>query len=137
MSTQDRTPSWPDEQLCNSCFYTAMRTRGICPICGHDGVLPGRFHLCGVTSGPLSGEEFGAMADEAVRAVRAQRHRRPAPFRTGTRAATRSASALASCAPSRPARTALVLRTRRSSDATAANGSGWAPNWPDPKFDGW
>jgi hypothetical protein len=42
MSTQDRTPSWPDEQLCNSCFYTAMRTRGICPICGHDGVLPGR-----------------------------------------------------------------------------------------------
>jgi hypothetical protein len=42
MSTQNRTPSWPDEQLCNSCFYTAMRTRGICPICGHDGVLPGR-----------------------------------------------------------------------------------------------
>ena len=33
----------------------------------HDGVLPGRFHLRGVTSGPLSGEEFGAMADEAVR----------------------------------------------------------------------
>ena len=42
MSTQNRTPSWPDEQLCNSCFYTAMRTRGICRICGHDGVLPGR-----------------------------------------------------------------------------------------------
>lgn len=42
MSTQNRTPSWPDEQLCNSCFYTAMRTRGICPICGHDGLLPGR-----------------------------------------------------------------------------------------------
>jgi hypothetical protein len=44
MSTQDRTPSWPDEQLCKSCFYTAMRTCGICPICGHDGVLPGRAH---------------------------------------------------------------------------------------------
>ena len=42
MANQDRTPSWPGEQLCNSCFYTAMRTRGICPICGHDGVLPGR-----------------------------------------------------------------------------------------------
>jgi hypothetical protein len=42
MSTQQRTPSWPGEQLCNSCFYTAMRTSGICPICGHDGVLPGR-----------------------------------------------------------------------------------------------
>ena len=42
MSTQQRTPSWPGEQLCNSCFYTAMRTYGICPICGHDGVLPGR-----------------------------------------------------------------------------------------------
>jgi hypothetical protein len=42
MCTQNRTPSWPDEQLCNSCFYAAMRTYGICPICGHDGVLPGR-----------------------------------------------------------------------------------------------
>jgi hypothetical protein len=40
MSTQNRTPSWPGEQLCNSCFYTAMRTYGICPICGHHGVLP-------------------------------------------------------------------------------------------------
>jgi hypothetical protein len=35
---------WPGEQLCNSCFYTAMRTRGICPHCGHDGVLPGRLN---------------------------------------------------------------------------------------------
>jgi RNA polymerase subunit RPABC4/transcription elongation factor Spt4 len=42
MSNQQRTPSWPGERLCNSCFYTAMRTYGICPICGHDGVLPGR-----------------------------------------------------------------------------------------------
>ena len=33
---------WPGEQLCNSCFYAAMRTHGICPLCGHDGVLPGR-----------------------------------------------------------------------------------------------
>lgn len=33
---------WPGDQLCHSCFYTAMRTRGICPACGHDGVLPGR-----------------------------------------------------------------------------------------------
>jgi hypothetical protein len=33
---------WPGDQLCNSCFYSAMRTHGICPICGHDGVLPGR-----------------------------------------------------------------------------------------------
>jgi hypothetical protein len=33
---------WPGDQLCNSCFYTAMRTQGICPNCGHDGVLPGR-----------------------------------------------------------------------------------------------
>ncbi|BBY09992.1 hypothetical protein MMARJ_07320 [Mycobacterium marseillense] len=33
---------WPGDQLCHSCFYTAMRTHGICPICGHDGVLPGR-----------------------------------------------------------------------------------------------
>ena len=34
--------SWPGEQLCHSCFYSAMRTHGICPRCGHDGVLPGR-----------------------------------------------------------------------------------------------
>lgn len=33
---------WPEDQLCHSCFYTAMRTHGICPTCGHDGVLPGR-----------------------------------------------------------------------------------------------
>ncbi|GAB4596036.1 hypothetical protein [Mycobacterium avium] len=32
---------WPGDQLCHSCFYSAMRTQGICPICGHDGVLPG------------------------------------------------------------------------------------------------
>lgn len=34
--------NWPADRLCNSCFYTAMRTHGICPTCGHDGVLPGR-----------------------------------------------------------------------------------------------
>ena len=34
--------SWPGEQLCHSCFYSAMRTHGICPRCGHDGVPPGR-----------------------------------------------------------------------------------------------
>ena len=33
---------WCGDQLCHSCFYTAMRTHGICPLCGHDGVLPGR-----------------------------------------------------------------------------------------------
>ncbi|OIN80733.1 hypothetical protein [Mycobacterium malmoense] len=33
---------WPGDQLCHSRFYTAMRTHGICPSCGHDGVLPGR-----------------------------------------------------------------------------------------------
>ncbi|WP_231963333.1 hypothetical protein [Mycobacterium adipatum] len=33
---------WPGDRLCHSCFYSAMRTHGICPICGHDGVLPGR-----------------------------------------------------------------------------------------------
>jgi len=36
---------WPGDQLCHSCFYTAMRTHGICPSCGHDGVLPGRRNL--------------------------------------------------------------------------------------------
>ncbi|WP_307848890.1 hypothetical protein [Rhodococcus sp. PvP104] len=30
------------EALCNSCYYTAMRTHGQCPGCGHQGVLPGR-----------------------------------------------------------------------------------------------
>lgn len=35
---------WPGDQLCHSCFYTAMRTQGICPNCGHDGVLPGRLN---------------------------------------------------------------------------------------------
>jgi hypothetical protein len=35
---------WPGDQLCNSCFYTAMRTPGICPNCGHNGVLPERLN---------------------------------------------------------------------------------------------
>ena len=35
---------WPGDQLCHSCFYAAMRTHGICPSCGHDGVLPGRLN---------------------------------------------------------------------------------------------
>lgn len=33
---------WPGDRLCHSCFYNAMRTHGICPLCGHVGVLPGR-----------------------------------------------------------------------------------------------
>jgi len=37
-----RRAAWPGEDLCYSCFYAAMRTRGVCPRCGHDGVLPGR-----------------------------------------------------------------------------------------------
>jgi hypothetical protein len=40
MANQRRT-SWPGEQLCYSCFYAAMKTRGICPQCSHDGILPG------------------------------------------------------------------------------------------------
>jgi hypothetical protein len=36
-----RRASWPGEDLCYRCVYTAMRIRGICPRCGHDGVLPG------------------------------------------------------------------------------------------------
>ncbi|SON58616.1 hypothetical protein MSIMFI_00094 [Mycobacterium simulans] len=35
---------WPGDQLCNSCFYSAMRTHGICPNCTHEGVLPGRLN---------------------------------------------------------------------------------------------
>jgi hypothetical protein len=30
---------WPGDQLCHSCFYTAMRTHGICPNCGHDAIM--------------------------------------------------------------------------------------------------
>ena len=36
-----RRASWPGEQLCYSCFYAAMHTRGVCPQCGHDGILAG------------------------------------------------------------------------------------------------
>ena len=36
-----RRASWPGEQLCYSCFYAAMKTRGICPQCSHDGIFPG------------------------------------------------------------------------------------------------
>lgn len=40
MANQCRA-TWPGEQLCYSCFYAAMHTRGVCPQCGHDGVLAG------------------------------------------------------------------------------------------------
>jgi len=33
-----RRAAWPGEDLCYSCFSTAMRTRGACPICRHDGL---------------------------------------------------------------------------------------------------
>jgi integrase len=33
---------WPDGGVCSSCYMAAKRTRGQCPRCGHDGVLPGR-----------------------------------------------------------------------------------------------
>ena len=36
-----RRAYWPGEQLCYSCFYAAMHTRGVCPQCGHDGILAG------------------------------------------------------------------------------------------------
>jgi hypothetical protein len=36
-----RRATWPGEQLCYSCFYSAMHTRGVCPQCGHDGILAG------------------------------------------------------------------------------------------------
>ena len=36
-----RRASWPGEDLCYSCFYAAMRTRGVCPGCSHNRVLPG------------------------------------------------------------------------------------------------
>lgn len=36
-----RRATWPGELLCYSCFYAAMHTRGVCPQCGHDGILAG------------------------------------------------------------------------------------------------
>ena len=35
-----RRASWPGEDLCYGCFYAAMRTRGVCPGCGHNGCFP-------------------------------------------------------------------------------------------------
>ena len=36
-----RRATWPGAQLCYSCFHSAMHTRGVCPQCGHDGILAG------------------------------------------------------------------------------------------------
>lgn len=33
---------WQGERICGVCVRSALRTRGICPGCGHEGVLPGR-----------------------------------------------------------------------------------------------
>ncbi|MET3174609.1 UNVERIFIED_ORG: RNA polymerase subunit RPABC4/transcription elongation factor Spt4 [Arthrobacter sp. UYCu721] len=34
--------TWPDGPVCGICFTTALRTRGSCPGCGKDRLLPGR-----------------------------------------------------------------------------------------------
>jgi hypothetical protein len=34
--------TWPDGAICGICFTTALRTRGSCPGCGKDRLLPGR-----------------------------------------------------------------------------------------------
>ncbi len=34
--------TWPDGAICGICFTTALRTRGSCPECGKDRLLPGR-----------------------------------------------------------------------------------------------
>ena len=34
--------TWPDGAICGICFTTALRTRGSCPHCGKDRLLPGR-----------------------------------------------------------------------------------------------
>ena len=33
---------WPDGPICGICFTTALHTTGTCPLCGHEGLLPGR-----------------------------------------------------------------------------------------------
>ena len=32
---------WPEGPICGTCFYRATRTRGTCPTCGEDRLLPG------------------------------------------------------------------------------------------------
>jgi hypothetical protein len=34
--------TWPDGAICGICFTTALRTRGSCPGCGEERLLPGR-----------------------------------------------------------------------------------------------
>ena len=33
---------WPDGPICGICFTNALHTTGTCPLCGHEGLLPGR-----------------------------------------------------------------------------------------------
>jgi len=39
---RNKAGSWPDGHVCRTCLDRAVRTRGTCPACGQDRVLPGR-----------------------------------------------------------------------------------------------
>lgn len=40
-STTRLQASWPEGQICFTCWFDAIHTRGICPSCGQDRLLPG------------------------------------------------------------------------------------------------
>lgn len=52
--------TWPDGRVCGTCYCTAMRTRGICPTCGENRILPGPPAQPG---GPVCAECCGIVID--------------------------------------------------------------------------
>ena len=58
---------WPDGTVCQYCYLAAKRTRGTCPACGHDGVLPGRDSDSRPTCRPCSGVTLNVDCQECGR----------------------------------------------------------------------
>jgi hypothetical protein len=48
--------SWPEGQICFTCWFAALHTRGVCPTCRRDRLLPGPSNADGAaTCGPCAG----------------------------------------------------------------------------------
>jgi hypothetical protein len=58
---------WPDGTVCQYCYLAAKRTRGTCPACDHDGVLPGRDSDGRPTCRPCSGVTLNVDCQECGR----------------------------------------------------------------------
>ena len=112
--------SFPDGKLCTTCLSHAVKTRGICPGCGQDGMLPGRSGAGTPICAPCAGitRHFdclrcGAQAHEGRRCARCLTGDRAAQLLGETATGTLAPLARALHDSANPPATLQWLRTPR------------------------